>query len=71
MEYTRIRSYYDNGQFTGCEHIYARDQQKAIEWFRKDYPAHKMCLLVAEAYDPEDDPAHFEACKACGCVHYY
>lgn len=71
MQFTRIKSYYPNGEFTGCEHIYARDQVKALEWFRKDYPAHKDCILVAENYDPEEDPGHFKACKDCGCVHYW
>lgn len=69
--YTRIKSYLKSGEFTGCEHIYARDKEKAIEWFRRDYPAHKDCIIIAEAYDPADSPEHFEVCKACGCVHYW
>lgn len=71
MTMTRITSYYPDGRFTGCEHIYAREQVKALEWFRKEYPAHKDCILVAEDYDPEQNPEHFRACQRCGCVHYW
>lgn len=71
MQFTRIKSYLPDGTFTGCEHIYARDQVKALEWFRKDYPAHKDCIVVAENYDHEEDPGHFKACEDCGCVHYW
>lgn len=74
MKYTRVRSYREHdGSFTGCEHIYARDQVKALEWFRREYPEHDKCILVAEDYDPEDpkNKEHFEACKRCGCVHYW
>lgn len=70
MEYTRIRSYRD-GKWTGCEQIYARDQAKALEMFRREYTAHSDCILIAEAYDPAEDPAHFKACQECGCVHYW
>ena len=71
MTFTRIRSYYSDGRFTGCEHIYARDEQKVIDWFRKEYPEHRDCTVVAEEYDPEVNPDHFKACKRCSCVHYW
>lgn len=71
MEMTRIRSYYQDGRFTGCEHIYARSKVKAIEWFLRDYPEHTQCIVVAEEYDPGETPGHFRACSECGCVHYY
>lgn len=70
---TRITSYFKDGTFTTCEHLYARDQAKSIEWFLKDYPEHKKCIIVAEDFD-ETNPKnkdHFEACKRCGCVHYW
>lgn len=72
-EFTRIRSYYQNGEFTGCEHVYARSQQKALEWFRKDYPEYKDCILVAEVIEEDlDNPSEwFKACSRCGCVHYF
>lgn len=70
MEYTRIKSYKD-GKFTGCEHIYARDKAKALEMFREEYTAHKDCIIVAESYDPSENPEHFRICLACGCVHYW
>lgn len=68
---TRITSFH-NGKLV-AEHIYDRDQVKAIEWFRKDYPEHKDCIVVAENYD-ETDPKngeHFRVCSSCECVHYW
>lgn len=72
MQYIRIRSYYQNGEFTSCEHLYfGNNQVKALERFRKEYPAHNDCILVAEAYDSDDpkNKEHFEICLRCGCVH--
>lgn len=74
MQMVRITSYTKNGKFTSCEHIYAAiNQQKAIERFRREYPEHKDCIVVAEYYDSEDpkNAEHFKACSACGCVHYW
>ena len=74
MEFIRIRSYYQDGTFTTCEHLYVGDNQvKALEIFRKEYPAHDDCILVAEHYNSEDPTnlKHFEACSRCGCVHYW
>lgn len=71
MEYVRIRSYY-NGKFTGCEHLYmGTNQVTALERFRKEYPEHNKCILIAEAYDSElpENKAHFAACVRCGCTH--
>lgn len=68
---TRIKSYH-NGKLVS-EHIYARNQHTAIEWFRRDYPEHKDCIVVAEDYD-ETDPRnaeHFRIANSCGCVHYW
>jgi len=72
MMYVRIKSYYQDGKFTGCEQLYfGNDQVKAIERFRKDYPAHNECILVAENYDSEDpkNKEHFAVCVRCGCVN--
>lgn len=71
MTYTRIKTYYRDGKFTGCEQIYARDMSKAIEWFRHDYPAHADCIVIAEDYNPEESPEHFRIAVECGCVHYW
>lgn len=72
MTLYRIRSYYPNGRFTSCEHIYlARDSSSALSRFLREYPAHKACIQTAEEYDPEKDPEHFAACLRCGCVHYW
>lgn len=74
MIFTRVRSYYEDGRFTTCEQLYVgSDQNKALERFRRDYPAHKDCILVAEWYDSEDvrNTEHFAACQRCGCVNYW
>lgn len=69
MLYTRIKSY-NNGKFTGCEQLYSTTNQSiALQIFRKDYPEHKECLLIAETYNSEENKEHFEICKACGCVN--
>lgn len=70
MEYVRLRSYYPDGRFTNCEHLYfGNNQVKALEWFRKEYPEHYNCIVVAEHYESEENKEHFSACKRCGCVH--
>ena len=75
MNMVRVTSYYQDGRFTTCEHIYAAQfQQDAIDRFKKEYPEHaKECIIVAEYYDSEDpkNAEHFEVCKRCGCVHYW
>ena len=72
MKCIRIRSYYPDGSFTSCEHIYLEsDQQKALERFRKEYPEHDCCIVVAEDYDPDENPEHYRMCKECGCVHFF
>lgn len=68
--YIRVRSYLDQ-KFTGCEHLYSGDNQvKALEMFRKEYPEHDQCILIAENYNSDDHPDHFKACQACDCVHF-
>lgn len=71
MVYVRIKSYL-NGKFTGCEHLYlGNNHVNALDKFRKEYPEHKNCILIAESYDSEDErnKEHFKACLNCGCVH--
>lgn len=71
MIFTRIRSYDTDVNFTSCEHLYLGDNKcDAIRRFRKDYPEHSSCILIAERYDSEDlqNKEHFEACMRCGCV---
>ena len=70
----RIRSYYTNGKFTSCEHLYTGYTQiQALERFRKDYPEHDKCIVVAEDYDCNDpkNAEHFKACKMAECVHFF
>ena len=72
MIYTRIRSYYPSGEFTGCEHLFhSSNHAEALAWFRKEYPEHKDCIVIAETYDSESNKnaEHFKACLRCGCVH--
>ena len=61
--YVRIKSYYEDGQFTGCEHLYSNcaTLDEGIQKFRSEYPEHESCIVIAE---------HYEICKACGCVHW-
>lgn len=72
MMYVRIKSYQD-GVFTGCEHLYSNctTLDKGIQKFRHDYPEHESYLVIAEHYDSNEEcnKEHFEMCKACGCVH--
>ena len=68
----RIKSYYPDGRFTGCEHIYmAGDSSKALARFSREYPEHGSCIVTAEEYNPDETPEHFSACLRCGCVHYW
>lgn len=70
MLYVRVRSYYQDGRFTSCEHLYlGNDQSKALERFLKEYPSHADCILVAEYIDSDECPEYFSACVRCGCVH--
>lgn len=71
MQYIRIRSYF-HGEFTGCEHLYLGNSQvDALARFRREYPEHAECVLIAENYDSEAEKnkSHFIACLNCGCVH--
>ena len=71
MKFVRIRSY-QNQEFTSCEHVYAGDDHvKALERFRREYPEHDKCILIAETVDEDiDNPSEwFQACSRCGCVH--
>ena len=74
MEFIRIRTYGADGEFTGCEHLYfGNSQTKAIVRFRREYPEHNDCIVVAEAYNSEEqkNKEHFGACSRSGCVHYW
>lgn len=71
MLYTRIKSYL-NGEFTGCEHLYlGNDHVKSLIRFRKEYPEHKDCILLAETIDSENPKYkdYIETCSNCGCIH--
>jgi hypothetical protein len=72
MIFTRIRSYTCDGKFTTAEHLYlGKNQTRAITQFRREYPEHENCVIVAESYESEtpENKEHFEACLRCGCVH--
>lgn len=70
----RIKSYYRNGQFTGCEHVYfASNQAKALERFIKEYPEHSECIRIAETVQEDlDNPSDWlKAVSNCGCLHLW
>ena len=71
-EYVRVKSYYQDGRFTSCEHLYfGNNQVKALERFRAEYPEHDSCILVAETIDADapENREYFAVCFRCGCVH--
>ena len=44
---------------------------KSLDRFRKEYPEHKDCILIAETIDNEEPKykEYFQVCLNCGCVH--
>ena len=69
MKYVRVRSYH-NDKYTGCDHLYlGNNQAEALERFRKEYPEHDECILIAEYFDSEEHKELFTAFLNCGCVH--
>lgn len=72
MKYVRIKSNFPDGTFTGCEHAYLGDNHTdALARFRKEYPEHNECIVIAQTIDA-DDPKWFgwiKAARDCGCVH--
>lgn len=74
MKYVRIKSYNQDGEFTGCEHAYGGDNQStALMRFRKEYPEHNECILVARTIDDEDPEwiEWFRVARNCDCVHFF
>jgi len=71
MEYIRITSYYE-GKLV-AEHLYLTNNQvKAIDWFKKDYPAHVgKCIIVAESIDSDDTKwkEYVTVCHRCGVIN--
>lgn len=72
MTYIRIKSYYKNGTFTGCEHLYTCDDyRKAEERFYREYPTHRNCWLEV-SFIKDDDPEwaeYIKVCYRCGVVN--
>lgn len=74
MKYVRVRSYYQDGKFTTCEHAYGGDNQvKALERFNREFPEHHDCIKVAETIDDKDEEWQewFRVARNCGCVHFF
>lgn len=70
MKLIRITSHWNNELV--AEQLYFTDSQTtAIERFRKEYPEHGNCIVIAENYDSEkpENKEHFKACLRCGCVN--
>ena len=74
MIYVRVKSYYQDGRFTGCEHAYGGvNQQEALERFDSEMPEHRECYKVAEYIDDKDEEwkEWFRVARGCGCVHFF
>lgn len=72
MEFVRITSHLNNRLV--CEQLYlAESHVKAIERFRREYPEHANCIVIAENYDSDDpkNKEHYAACVRCGCVNVF
>ena len=70
--YFRVRSYYQDGVWTGADHIYiAMLSSDAIEAFRKGYPEHRNCIITAEEFDREKNEDLFRVFREAGCVHFW
>lgn len=72
MKYVRVRSYLDNKLI--ADHAYGGDNQSnALSRFRKEYPEHDKCILIAETID-DTDPKYsewFRVARNCDCVHFF
>lgn len=72
FKYFRVRSYYQDGEWTGADHIYICSlPTEAIEAFRKEYPEHDRCIITAEEFDRERNEAVYQAFRESGCVHFW
>ena len=72
MTYIRIRSYYLDGTFTGCEHLYMTDSFRvASERFLREYPEHKNCSLeISFVHDDiPEEKEYIDVCRRCGVIH--
>lgn len=68
MKYIRITSR-KNGTLLAEQLYFGSDQTKAILRFLAEYPEHQNCVVIAEPYNSEDNPKHFDVCLRCGCVN--
>lgn len=72
MTYFRIKSNKINdGTYCGDWLVIATDAVKAMEKFFREYPAHSVCRVSVEPFDPEANEAtkgFYKAVKDCGCI---
>ena len=68
MKFVRVRSYLQSGELAAEQLYLGENQYEALERFRRDYPEHQNCVLVAETVDG-DDPKNEEYIRVCiGCT---
>ena len=72
MKYFRIHSMkIQSGEYCGDWLVIATDAVKAMEKFFREYPAHRVCRVSVEPFDPEANEAAkglYKAIKDCGCI---
>lgn len=60
MTITRVKSYTQDGKYTHAEMLFPETRQDiAIDKFKKAYPEHNDCIVVAEYFD-SNDPKYSE-----------
>ena len=72
MKYVRIKSVL-NGKLLADHAYFGNDHCKALERFRREYPEHGECVLIAETIDDDDHKytEWFKAARNCDCVHTF
>lgn len=70
MKYVRIQSYFQSKLV--AEHLYYGDDHvRAIEAFRKEYPEHDSCIVVASTIEGDSQKwqEYVNVCRRCGLVN--
>lgn len=71
MTYFRIHSRNDRGEYCGDWLVIESNADRATEKFFRSYPAHKVCRVTVEEFDPGKDKNSYEyykVVKECGCL---
>ncbi len=70
MKYVRTQSFFQGKLM--AEHLYYGDDQvRALEMFRREYPEHDSCIVVASTIDSNDPKwqEYISVCHRCGVVN--